>query len=277
MRLSEIYEIVNTAAPKNLSDEYCARFNGYDNSGILVDTGKDVQSILFTLDLSNAAITHAIEIGANLIITHHPAIYGKIGNILSEDRGLLGGKLIRCIENGISVISMHLNLDTAEGGIDESLMNGICLSAGERTGACTRSTKNNVQIMHQLSEACGYGRAYDVEKTTLSALVKGIQTNFHSQRVVVYGEGKKEITRVASFCGAGADEGSVFFAKMQGAQVIISADFKHHVLAMAQELGLSVIVLTHYASENYGMKEFFEKIRQRVELSCAFHTDENLL
>jgi putative NIF3 family GTP cyclohydrolase 1 type 2 len=95
--------------------------------------------------------------------------------------------------------------------------------------------------------------------------------------VIVYGDNEKQIDRVASFCGAGADEKAVLFAKKEGAQVIVSSDFKHHVLTMAVELGLAVIVMTHYASENYGMKKYYEKIRQQVEIPCEYHTDENLL
>ena len=98
MRLSEIYKILDEIAPKALSDEYCAKYGAYDNSGILVDVGEDVTSILFTLDLTNASIAHAKEIGANLIVTHHPVIYGKIGNIRADDIGLLGGKLVDAVD-----------------------------------------------------------------------------------------------------------------------------------------------------------------------------------
>ena len=42
MKLNEIYKIADELAPKRLSDEFCVKFNAYDNSGVLVDTGKDV-------------------------------------------------------------------------------------------------------------------------------------------------------------------------------------------------------------------------------------------
>ena len=81
MKLSEIYKIANDLAPKKLSDEYCAACNGYDNSGVLVDTGDDIRSILFTLDFSFAAIDKAIALGVNLIITHHPIMFKAINKI----------------------------------------------------------------------------------------------------------------------------------------------------------------------------------------------------
>jgi putative NIF3 family GTP cyclohydrolase 1 type 2 len=69
----------------------------------------------------------------------------------------------------------------------------------------------------------------------------------------------------------------VKFACEQGADVMISADFKHHILALALEKGLAVIQLTHYASENYGFEKYYQKIRRQTEIPCVFHTDEQLL
>lgn len=83
--------------------------------------------------------------------------------------------------------------------------------------------------------------------------------------------------KIASFCGGGADEQAVRFAVEKGADLIISADFKHHILALAREKGLSVIALTHYASENYGFYQFYKKISRSVSIPCVYHTDEELL
>ena len=82
---------------------------------------------------------------------------------------------------------------------------------------------------------------------------------------------------MASFCGAGGDESAVDFAINEGANVVISSDFKHHVLAYALERGLCVIALTHYAAENYGFEKFYQKVRSQTNVECLYHTDERLL
>ena len=268
MKLSEFYKVADTLAPKTLSEEYCAKYGAYDNSGILVDTGADVKKALFSLDLSFSAVKKAIEIGANVIVTHHPAIYGKISEIQINAFQPLGEKLIKCIQNGISVICMHLNLDSADGGIDESLQEGVVKVCGEKKGSTA--------IMHSLTNG-GYGRAYEVTEITFNDLVKGLEKEFATNQTVAYDNGVKTIVKAASFCGAGADEEAVAFAVEQGAQVLISSDFKHHVITLALEKGLSVIALTHYASENYGFKKYYEKIRQKVEVTCVYHTDAALI
>lgn len=267
MKLNDLYAITDEVAPKRLSDEYCATYGAYDNSGVLVNVGEDIVKAVFSLDLSMAAIKRAIDEKANVIVTHHPAIYGKIGE-LNVDKNRLEEKLVICIKKGISVLSMHLNLDGAEGGIDESLMQGVALAAGG-------NEPSGISVQHPLTGG-GYGRAYDIKEITVEELAKAMGKEFSTERVLCYGK-EKTVKRVASFCGAGTDESAVAFAKKQGADVIVSAEFKHHVIALALEEGLSVIALTHYASEQYGFEKFYKKICQRVEIPCVLHVDETLL
>ena len=116
MRLKEICELVDKTAPFSISGAYCREYGGYDNSGILVDCGREITGVLFSLDLSRAAAEEAKKRGAQLIVTHHPAIYSPIRSLAQEGEGAL---VLACVQAGISVISAHLNLDMAEGGIDE--------------------------------------------------------------------------------------------------------------------------------------------------------------
>ena len=51
MKLSEIYKVADSLAPKCLSDEVCQKYGAYDNSGILVDCGKENLKITEPVDL----------------------------------------------------------------------------------------------------------------------------------------------------------------------------------------------------------------------------------
>ena len=266
MRVNEFYQIADALAPKALSDEYCTRYGAYDNSGVLIDTGDKITGILCSLDLSHGAIDKALQTGANLILTHHPAIYGKIADIKADE--YLGEKIIKCVKNGVSVVAMHLNLDCANGGVDECLAQGVCRSAGGAQPVC--------EIMHSLSTG-GYGRAYDIESIALSQLVENIKKTFTTSRVLVYGNERKTVKRVASFCGSGADEQAIAFAVSQGADIVVSSDFKHHIIQLAIEKGLGVIALTHYASECYGFEKYYQKIRLSVPVPCEYYADETML
>ncbi len=255
MRSKQLYEMIDGVAPFALSREYISR-GAYDNSGLLLDCGEEITGVLFSLDLSLAAVEEAKKSGYNCIVTHHPAIFAPL-KCLGEDSAVLA-----CAREGISVISAHLNLDAAEGGVDESLMRAL-------------GGKQPVAVMEQLS-AGAYGRVYDVKKQSFSAFIAQAKGVLAAERVIFYGEG--DVERVASFCGAGFTEGALAFAAANGADTLVSSDAKHHLIAAAVERGMKVALFTHYAAEQYGFCRFAEKIKNAMgNVPCAVFTDRRFL
>ena len=254
MSIADIFETLDRIAPKELSDEYCRLYDAYDNSGVLVDTGKGADSALFSLDFSLGAVEAAAKAGAGLIVTHHPAIYGKIGSLRADDP--LGAKLIGCVERGISVVSMHLNLDCAEGGIDDSLADAL---GGKRCA-----------VMEPLSKG-GYGKICEVEPCAAEKFAERVKSVFSSGRVRFYGT--KEVRRVASFCGAGVSERAIAFALENGADTVVSSDWKHHLVALCLESGCNAVDLTHYASELIGFRNYYKKCQAALPIPCLWHED----
>lgn len=253
MRLKNVYDAVDELAPFALSKEYCDTYNFYDNSGILIECG-EVKGVLCSLDLSLRAVEEARRAGANCIVTHHPAIYQPLSSLKE------GSAVLACARAGIGVISAHLNLDSAPGGIDEELMLGL-------GGISCRS-------MHILTDG-SYGKVFSVPEEPLAAFAERVKARFSTERVVVYGEGK--VGKVASFCGAGMDESTVAFALAEGADTFVSSDGKHHLIAALVEQGVNVLLLTHYAAENYGFVRFAENLRSKLEVPVTVFTDERLL
>ncbi len=254
MKSKQLYEAVDELAPFALSREYIEKFGAYDNSGLLIGGDAELTGVLFSLDLSPRAVSMAKERGYNAIVTHHPAIWEGLKRV--------DGTILDCAAAGISVVSAHLNLDAAPGGIDDCLMQGL----GGKAAAV---------VMEQLSGG-GYGKVYDVQKTELSAFVGRAKETFCTGRVVCYGEGS--VLRVASFCGAGFTERAIAFAAQNGADTIVTSDGKHHLVTAAAERGINVVLLTHYAAENYGFCLFAEKMRKKLgDVPCAVFTDGRFL
>ena len=89
---------------------------GFDNSGFLLGRAdSEVERVLLSLDVTEKVVDEAIELGAQLIVSHHPLIFSPLKSIRDE-------KLLKLAENGISVISMHTNLDIAKGGVNDVLL-----------------------------------------------------------------------------------------------------------------------------------------------------------
>lgn len=92
----------------------------FDNAGFLVGREEaEASRVLVALDLTDAVLEEAIEKQVDLIVTHHPVIWGKFASV--TDRDLTGRRLIILIEHGISAICAHTNLDAIEGGVNSEL------------------------------------------------------------------------------------------------------------------------------------------------------------
>ena len=215
----------------------------YDNSGILVKMHDEVKSALFSLDLSVEAVKRAKRLKCDTVVTHHPAIYHPVKS-LSIDGDTAAVAL--AINYGLNVISMHLNLDVAEGGIDDGLFHGL------GGGKC--------KFLNGLDEKAHYGKEFEVSGT-LADFKKRINKEFGTNKTLVYGNLKSKAGVVASFCGAGSEYALSYVRGGGVADTIVTSDMPHHVLKELTERGKRVIILTHYASENYGFKRFFDRIK----------------
>ncbi len=290
MKSTEFFNIIEPIAPIAYSKEFCSRYGAYDNSGLLIDCGNEVRAAVFALDLSAAAVEKAAKIGAGAIVTHHPAIYSKLSSLSVADE--TGGAVLAAARAGISVISMHLNLDAAEDGIDECLARAVRLAARDALGepGCDAATAAGdtagAAEEKMLNFACGsggYGRVYDLaggKEVSAAALKLSLDRVISGKHTLLYASAYKKVKRAASFCGAGADEEAVAFAVKNEADALISSDFKHHILKEAVSRGMAVIAPTHYASESYGFEKFYLKVKKIVGTAgvvCEYFENSALL
>lgn len=89
----------------------------YDNAGFLVgDPDREASGVLATTDVTDEVIDEAIELGANLIVSHHPLIFGGLKRLTPDSA--TSRMVIRLIENKISVYAAHTNLDNLQSGVN---------------------------------------------------------------------------------------------------------------------------------------------------------------
>lgn len=244
-------DILEEIAPLQLSKAFIEK-GAYDNSGLLVKTHEGATSILLALDLTEEVVKKAVKIGADTIITHHPAIYTPLKELGEETKALL-----LAIKKNLNIYSLHLNLDIADKGIDQSLAEGL---GGKK-----------FKILEYVTETNGYGREFEVEKVRLENFVKKAKIEFNSKKIIYYGKKTKEIKLVASFCGAGGSSATNY----QGdADLIVSSDLPHHVILKMVEEGKAVMVIPHYVAEFYGFKKFYEQLSKIKEVKITLFDDK---
>ncbi len=92
----------------------------YDNSGLIVgDKNQEITSVLITLDTTEDVISEAIDIGANLIISHHPIIFKGLKSLTGKN--YIERTVIKAIKNNIAILAVHTNVDNIQKGVNNEL------------------------------------------------------------------------------------------------------------------------------------------------------------
>ncbi len=93
---------------------------GFDNVGLLVGNPfAEARRVLIALDADSETVAEAAELGADMLITHHPIMFKPVQKITEDE---IEGRIIcKLIRSGISLYTAHTNLDSADGGVNDVL------------------------------------------------------------------------------------------------------------------------------------------------------------
>ena len=112
--VAELVELLEEMAPPHLAEEW-------DNVGLLLGRrGKAVHRIMLALDMTASTVKQAIEFKADVLITHHPAIFKRLAQV--TDANWQQELLLQLAEHGIAVYSAHTNLDCVSNGVNDALV-----------------------------------------------------------------------------------------------------------------------------------------------------------
>lgn len=110
MKIKEIVRALERFAPLPLQD-------GWDNAGLQVGlTEAEVTGALLCLDVTEAVVDEAVALGYNLIVSHHPLIFGGLKSITG--RNYVERCVMKAIRHGVTICSHHTNMDNATGGVN---------------------------------------------------------------------------------------------------------------------------------------------------------------
>lgn len=221
----------------------------YDNSGFLLgDSASDYRGALVALDLTPAVVDEAVEMGASLIVTHHPFIFTGVKRL--TDGSETGRMVMRLVKNGISVYAAHTNLDNLPWGVNGAL--------AERLGL------TNIRILKPFADDPNLGAGM------VGELPEGEECDAFLQRVksaiglpVVRSsahDGAKRVRRVALCGGSGAE--FIGDAMRAGADIYLTADLKYHDFQRTE--GRMVLAdIGHYESEQFAKEIIFRAISEK--------------
>lgn len=122
MQIRQIIKHLESIAPLGYQEPY-------DNSGLLVgDPTREVINVLVSLDVTEEVVAEAESRNCQMIIAHHPLIFGGLKKITGSD--YVQRTVIQAIKKDIAVYAIHTNLDNVVTGVNNKI--GEILGIGRR-------------------------------------------------------------------------------------------------------------------------------------------------
>lgn len=253
VNIGKIYDLIEEYAPFDLA------YDG-DNVGLLVGSkDAELKGIVFAVDVNMGAVKMAIEIGANLIISHHPVIFG--GMLEITDKTATGKVLQFAIKNGINIICAHTNLDASTDGISQTL--------AELAGLEGIYTPEFVNLMRvgQLKE-----------EISTDDFIKNLKNALKIDSLFISKDYPETVKKVAVVSGRGCS--LLYEAKQTNADVFLLGEIKHENAVYADILDVCVISCGHHETEVIileKLKNYLQNRLNELQLSLGIYKDAPMI
>ena len=213
----------------------------WDRTGLIVgDPHERIRAVAVALDPSIEAIQEAADIGANVLVTHHPPFIEAPENFTppAYNRVSSGGLIWTAIQKGISIMSFHTTLDVSHE------------AAQVLPGMLRLPLEGILDIVHE-DEGLGYGQICRVDNSeddplTLGRLAARCVSVF-GRYPRVWGDSEQVLEKIVTATGSCGS--LVEKALIQHVDVLVGGEIKYHDALAASQAGLCIIDLGHDVSE----------------------------
>ena len=219
MEAKKIFKVIEKHAPLSLQLDF-------DTSGFNVgNRDAEIYGILVSENVTHEVIKEAIDNKCNLIISHHPAIFGDYIDAFTQS-------IVQYAhDNEITLYSAHTNLDAVEGGLNDELAKILGVEVEEGYGTCSR-------IGHFIEEGILENKAQKIGE---------LLNDTHIRTV---GDKKRVLKRVCISCGSGGrDDDLVEELKDKDIDVLIGGENKLSLAIKMKYYDICLIEVGHYDSE----------------------------
>lgn len=233
MELKQFCACMEQLAPRALALDY-------DNVGLLVEPDHtEIRKVLLALDCTSVTGQEAVEMGADLLLTHHPQFFRGVKSIGFSSP--VTGAAALLLRHGIGHFAAHTNLDAVEGGVNDTLatifdLREVAPIPPENIGRI--GVLPGPLTLRQLADRCD---------------------RLLNCRAAYAGDPERRITRLAVLGGAGG--GDIGYAQEAGAEAYITGEAKHDQILEARERDLPLILCGHYETERVVLKSLLDRLQ----------------
>jgi dinuclear metal center YbgI/SA1388 family protein len=193
---------------------------------------KEVNNVMFTLDITYDVIKEAVDKEIDLIIAHHPVIFFPLRSINYDS--YYASLVKELIVHDLAVISAHTNYDVGEHGMNFQLLDALKVE--------------NIQTLPEV-EYISYG---EVDQS-LDQFLDVVRSTFNRNEMRYVGNKDVHLKKVAVTGGSGGVYEWIDIVKQNNIDLFITSDVKSPVARYAKEQGVNILDVSHNVEEIFGL------------------------
>lgn len=240
MKAKEIAAVLEEFAP--LPDQ-----EPWDNAGFCIGSPEaEVHGVMVGFDCTLALVRAAAAAGADMVVTHHPLIFGGLKRIDPDDP--VGAAVIEAVQRGIVVYAAHTNADKAADGVNALMAARLDLVDPEPLDESRLGFIGLLPAPMSGKDFCRYVK----ERFSLSVLRCSAPV--------------AEVFRVATSCGAGSSFAEAAFRA--GADAFVTGDVSYHHFFVPE--GRMIVDIGHWESEVEIVSKFVSVLRKKLPTFAVY-------
>jgi putative NIF3 family GTP cyclohydrolase 1 type 2 len=232
----------------------------WDHNGLSVgDPARTVKGVAVALDVTTATLARAEASGANVLLTHHPALFNGLDSLVADRKRPMDEQLaFRAAESGMALMNFHTPLDLSNEA--QTMLPGMLRLSFEH-------------VLDAVDEGgtVGYGQVChptEGERLTVGRLASRCTAVF-AKVPRVWGDMDADAAHIATWTGSAGEAFAPCLA--EGIDVLVCGEVKYHEALAAQQSGLAIIELGHDVSEMP-----FVDVLARACVECGIPRDKVL-
>ena len=239
-----VLQALETIAPVHLAESW-------DNVGLLVDPGEASEfcRAFVTIDLTDATLSEALELQADLIVAYHPPIFSGLKRLRADE--VSERMIVKALRAGLTIYSPHTALDAVSGGMCDWLSTAL------------GPAKSAPILPHESDAAVGSGRLARLEApATIEQAIVMVKAHLGlSSLRVSRASHDRPIVSLGVCPGAGGQ----VFEKLDSVDLLLTGEMRHHDVLAFRAKGTHVILTDHTNTERGYLPTFAANIRK----ACA--------